>query len=29
MKIIGFEVLKLNAPQGDIQKSNPQDFVKL
>ena len=27
--IIGLEVLKLNDPQENIEKSNPQDFLKL
>ena len=29
VRIIGLEVLKLNAPQENIEKSNPQDFFKL
>ena len=27
--IIGLDVLKLNDPQENIEKSNPQDFLKL
>ena len=29
VRIIGLKLLKLNAPQGNVRKSNPQDSLKL